>query len=135
MVTTLDKQIPVTLDSDAKDEYIAFIIDDYLTTYNTKHSTIVKDITTGYEYMLYVDGDRISTIRVQTELLEKRYLPLSENGKIYKLVVDNGNVRLIDADVTIPEKEDTVAHLFNENKSSKYKISVVNGELTITEEV
>ena len=135
MVRTLDKQIPVTLDSDAKDEYIAFIIDDYLTTYNTKHSTIVKDITTGYEYMLYVDGDRISTIRVQTELLEKRYLPLSENGKIYKLVVDNGNVRLIDADVTIPEKEDTVAHLFNENKSSKYKISVVNGELTITEEV
>ena len=135
MVRTLDKQIPVTLDSDAKDEYIAFIIDDYLTTYNTKHSTIVKDITTGYEYMLYVDGDRISTIRVQTELLEKRYLPLSENGKIYKLVVDNGNVRLIDADVTIPEKEDTVAHLFNENKSNKYKISVVNGELTISEEV
>ena len=135
MVTTLDKQIPVTLDSDAKDEYIVFIIDDYLTTYNTKHSTIVKDITTGYEYMLYVDGDRISTIRVQTELLEKRYLPLSENGKIYKLVVDNGIVKIIDVGVTIPEKEDTVAYLSNENNSSKYKISIVNGQLTISEEV
>lgn len=135
MVKTLDKQIPVTLDSDAKDEYIVFIIDDYLTTYNTKHSTIVKDVTTGYEYMLYVDGDKISTLRVQTELLEKRYLPLSENGKIYKLVVDNGNVKLIDVNVTIPEKEDTVAYLSNEDNSSKYKISVVNGELTITKEV
>ena len=135
MVKTLDKQIPVTLDSDAKDEYIVFIIDDYLTTYNTKHSTVLKDIATGYEYMLYVDGDKISTIRVQTELLEKRYLPLSENGKIYKLVVDNGIAKLIDVGVTIPEKEDTVAYLSNENNSSKYKISIVNGQLTISEEV
>ena len=135
MVKTLDKQIPVTLDSDAKDEYIVFIIDDYLTTYNTKHSTVLKDIATGYEYMLYVNGDKISTIRVQTELLEKRYLPLSENGKIYKLVVDNGIAKIIDVGVTIPEKEDTVAYLSNENNSSKYKISIVNGQLTISEEV
>ena len=135
MVKTLDKQIPVTLDSDAKDEYIVFIIDDYLTTYNTKHTTVVKDITTGYEYMLYVNGDKISTIRVQTELLEKRYLPLSENGKIYKLVVDNGIAKIIDVGVTIPEKEDTVAYLSNVDNSSKYKISIVNGQLTISEEV
>ena len=135
MVKTLDKQIPVTLDSDAKDEYIVFIIDDYLTTYNTKHTTVVKDIATGYEYMLYVNGDKISTIRVQTELLEKRYLPLSENGKIYKLVVDNGIVKIIDVGVTIPEKEDTVAYLSNEDNSIKYKISIVNGQLTISEEV
>lgn len=135
MVKTLDKQIPVTLDSDAKDEYIVFIIDDYLTTYNTKHTTVVKDIATGYEYMLYVNGDKISTIRVQTELLEKRYLPLSENGKIYKLVVDNGIVKIIDVGVTIPEKEDTVAYLSNVDNSSKYKISIVNGQLTISEEV
>lgn len=135
MVKTLDKQIPVTLDSDAKDEYIVFIIDDYLTTYNTKHTTVVKDIATGYEYMLYVNGDKISTIRVQTELLEKRYLPLSENGKIYKLVVDNGIAKIIDVGVTIPEKEDTVAYLSNEDNSIKYKISIVNGQLTISEEV
>lgn len=135
MVKTLDKQIPVTLDSDAKDEYIVFIIDDYLTTYNTKHTTVVKDISTGYEYMLYVDGDKISTIRVQTELLEKRYLPLSENGKIYKLVVDNGIAKIIDVGVTIPEKEDTFAYLSNVDNSSKYKISIVNGQLTISEEV
>lgn len=135
MVKTLDKQIPVTLDSDAKDEYIVFIIDDYLTTYNTKHTTVVKDIATGYEYMLYVNGDKISPIRVQTELLEKRYLPLSENGKIYKLVVDNGIVKIIDVGVTIPEKEDTVAYLSNEDNSIKYKISIVNGQLTISEEV
>lgn len=135
MVKTLDKQIPVTLDSDAKDEYIVFIIDDYLTTYNTKHTTVVKDIATGYEYMLYVNGDKISTIRVQTELLEKRYLPLSENGKIYKLVVDNGITKIIDVGVTIPEKENTVAYLSNEDNSIKYKISIVNGQLTISEEV
>lgn len=134
MIKTMDKQIPVTLDSDAKDEYVVFVFDEYLTTYNAKHSSIVKDISTGYEYMLYVEDDQLATVRVQTELMEKRYIPLSENGKIYKLVVDNGNPKLLDIDVTLPQKEDTNAIISNADNSTRYKISVVSGELTITKE-
>lgn len=134
MIKTIDKQISLTLDSDAKDEYVAFIIDDYLTTYNTKHSSIIRDISTGYEYMLFVENNQISTIRVQTELMEKKYIPLSENGKLYKLVVDNGVVKVIDSGVIIPQKEEMFATIFNEDKTVRYKVSIINNELNITKE-
>lgn len=129
-VTT--EQIPMTLDSDSKDEYIGFINNEqYLVSYNTKKSTIVKDIKTGYEYALYVENNNISPVRVQTELLEKDYITLVSEHKVYMLYMDNGSVKLDDTGVLLPEKDDVKIVMTDQNGNNSYLISVVNGNINI----
>lgn len=131
MNTTVSKQIPVTLDSDAKDEYIVFVLNDYLITYNTKQSTILKDRTSGYEYATFVKDNTIIPIRVQTDLKEKDFIPLVTDHKLYKLCIDNEVVKIVDTNIILPEKENFNISMTNQAGDKNYTIAMVNGEMVI----
>lgn len=131
MNTAVSKQIPVTLDSDAKDEYIVFVLNDYLITYNTKQSTILKDRTSGYEYATFVKDNTIIPIRVQTDLKEKDFIPLVTDHKLYKLCIDNEVVKIVDTNIILPEKENFNISMTNQAGDKNYTIAMVNGEMVI----
>lgn len=125
------ENISITLDSDAKDEYVVFIHNIGLVSHEAKRSTILKDTRTGYEYALYVKGNEIVPVRVQTELVEKDYMTLVKDNKLYKLCITNGVITLVDTNVILPEKEDVVIKMTDENGNNEYTISVKDGKINI----
>lgn len=125
------ENISITLDSDAKDEYVVFIHNMGLVSHEAKRSTILKDTRTGYEYALYVKGNEIVPVRVQTELVEKDYMTLVKDNKLYKLCITNGIITLVDTNVILPEKEDVIIKMTDENGNNEYTISVKDGKINI----
>lgn len=118
--------VTVTLDSDAKDSYICNISEGYLNSYPYSKSSILKDIKTGFEYKLYVDNNELKIARVQTELIEKDYIPLITSNKFYKLVINNSKIELQDTGIILPEKEDVNFKLNDLNGTNEYVINVDN---------
>lgn len=126
------ESISITLDSDAKDEYILLLDEKLnLVTHDTKKSTILKDVRTGYEYALYIRNNEIVPVRVQTELVEKDYLSIVKDHKLYKLYIINGVITLENTDIILPEKEDVNIQMTNEAGNIKYNVSVKDNKLNI----
>ena len=131
MDSALTTQKTITLDSDAKDEYIGYLYKDRLITSNVNKSNIVRDSVTGIEYAVYVEDNDIVPVRVQTELLEKDYILLVNNTHVYNLCVINGAVKLIDTNVLLPEKENVSITFTNKASDKTYNISIADGMINI----
>lgn len=125
--------INLTLDSDAKDSYICGLSGQYFNSYPYSKSAVLKDIKTGFEYRVYVNNNELNIARVQTELIEKDSIPLVTSNKYYKLIIENGVVKIVDTGVILPEKENVYFNITNQDGSIDYTLSVSeDGQLLIS---